>query len=134
MARYAGKSGLVYISTSGTAAATSFANLNAWTLNYSTDKIETTAFGDANKTYVQGLPDVQGTFSGFWTDDASANLFTAVASTDGVKLYLYPNSSAITKYAYGPAWIDCSVSTGVTGAVTVSGSFAAQGSWGLNKL
>lgn len=134
MAKYHGRGGLVYLSTSGTGNATSFANLNAWTLNYNTDKAEVTAFGDANKTYVQGLPDVQGTFTGFWTDDGAANLFTAVASTDGVKLYLYPNSSAITKYAYGPAWIDCSVSTPVSGAVTISASFAANGSWGLNKL
>ena len=134
MARYHGRAGLIYMSASGSAAATTFANMNAWTLNAQTDKVEVTAFGDANKTWTQGLADVQGSFSGFYDDAASAALFTAAASTDGVKLYLYPNSTAITKYAYGPAWVDASIATGVSGAVTVSATFAANGAWGFNKL
>jgi len=122
------------MSTTGTAAATSFANMTAWSINANTDKFETTAFGDANKTYVQGLKDIQGTFQGFYDDSASANLFTAADSADGVKLYLYPSSDAISKYAYGPAWIDASIQTEVGGVVRVSASFASNGNWGFNKL
>lgn len=134
MAKYAGRKGLIYMSTSGTAAATSFANLTSWSINANTDKFEVTAFGDGNKTYVQGLKDVQGQFAGFWTDDAASNLFTAADSTDGVKLYLYPSSDAIAKYAYGPAWIDTSITTEVGGVVRISATFAANGSWGFSKL
>jgi hypothetical protein len=134
LARYSGRKGLVYLSTSGTAAATSFTPISAWTLDAATDRQEVTAFGDANKVYIQGLQNVQGTFTGFFDDTTSANLFTAAASADGVKLYLYPSSDAITKYAYGPAWLDASINVSVGGAITVNGSFAASGSWGLGKL
>lgn len=122
------------MSASGSAAAVTFANMTAWTINGTADAIEVTAFGDANKTYVQGLKDVTGSFNGFYDDSASAALFTSADSSDGVKLYLYPSSDAITKYAYGPAWVDASISTEASGAVRVSANFRANGAWGFNKL
>ena len=129
MAVYAGRKGVVYLSTTGSGAAVNVIKLNAWTINKTTDKIEVTAFGDANKTYVQGLPDVQGTISGSW-DDTETKPFTAAASADGCKLYLYPSSDKTTSYHYGPAWLDMSMEVSVSGAVTISGAFAANGSWG----
>ena len=129
MSVYAGRKGVVYLSTTGSGNASSVLKLNAWTVNRTTDKIEVTAFGDANKTYVQGLPDVQGTFGGFW-DDNESKPFTGAGSSDGMKMYLYPSSDAPTKYWYGPAWLDVSMDLGVNGAATISGSFAANGSWG----
>jgi len=50
MSVYAGRKGVVYLSTTGSGVATNVIKLNAWTLDQSTDKIEVTAFGDANKT------------------------------------------------------------------------------------
>jgi hypothetical protein len=129
LARYHGKSGLVYISTTGTGAAASVGKLSAWTLDMPTDKVETTAFDDTNKTYVQGLKDVAGTLTGFW-DDTVDTLFTAGDSADGCKIYLYPASTAITKYWYGPAWLDASIASGVSAAVTVAANFSANGAWG----
>jgi hypothetical protein len=130
MARYHGKKGRILASTTGTGTATPLSSMASWTLNMETDKEETTSFGDANKTYVQGLADISGDFSGFF-DDSDAALYTGAASADGVKLYLYPDyTNAPTKYWYGPAWLDFSVEAPVDGAVTVSGSFAANGSWG----
>ncbi len=130
MARYHGKKGIVYVSTTGTGVATSV-TLTEWTLNMNTDKVETTSFGDANKTYVQGLKDLQGTLSGFY-DESDSKLFTAADSTDGIKMYLYPSTDAPTKYWYGPAWLDASITTGVSAAVSVSANFVANGSWGRN--
>jgi hypothetical protein len=131
MAVYHGKSGVVYLSTTGTGTAQNVSSLSAWTLDLDTDLVETTAFGDANKTYVQGLRNIQGTISGFW-NDAETKLFTASTSSDGCKLYLYPSANATTKYAYGPAWLSVSVDTGVGDAVTISADFSANGSWGVN--
>lgn len=131
MAAYAGRKGVVYLSTSGSGNASSVLKLSQWTINRTTDKIEVTSFGDTNKTYVQGLPDLQGTFTGFW-DDTETKPFTAADSSDGVKMYLYPSSDAPTKYWYGPAWLDVSMDTGVAAAVTLSGSFVANGSWAWN--
>jgi len=129
MAVYAGRKGVIYLSTTGSGTASQVLHLNKWTLNRTTDKIEVTSFGDVNKTYVQGLPDIKGSASGFW-DDTESKPFTGAASTDGVKLYLYPSSDATGKYWYGPAWMDLSMDEDVKGAVTINTSFAANGAWG----
>lgn len=128
MARYHGKGGVVYMSTTGTGTATAVVSLSEWTLNKNTDKAEVTSFGDANKTYVQGLPDISGSISGFF-DSSDDTLFDAAESPDGVNLYLYPSELAPSIYHCGPAWIDASISVPVSGAATVSASFVANGSW-----
>lgn len=128
MSAYAGRKGVVYLSTTGSGTASSALKLNKWSINRTTDKIEVTSFGDANKTYVQGLPDVKGAISGFW-DDTESKPFTAAGSTDGCKMYLYPSSDAPGKYWYGPAWMDLSMDLPVAGAATIAASFAANGSW-----
>lgn len=131
MSRYHGKSGRLYASTTGTGVAIPVASLSSWSIDLSTDKAETTSFGDANKTYVQGLPDISGSFDGFW-DDTDTTVFAGAGSADGVKLYLYPSLNAATRYWYGPAWLDYSIAAPVGDAVTISGSFSANGSWGRN--
>jgi hypothetical protein len=130
MAKYHGRKGVCYFSTTGTGAAVNVANLSAWSLSFATDKAETTSFGETNKTYVQGLKDVTGSFEGFFDDVTTAALFTAADSADGIKAYLYVSSDATARYFYGPAWLDMSISVPVGGAVTVSGTLSANGSWG----
>lgn len=126
---YHGKSGMVYASTNGTGVAASVVLLTSWSLDMATDKVETTAFGDPNKTYVQGLRDLKGSMSGFW-DSGSDVLFDGSESADGIKLYLYPSSNAATVYFYGPAWLDASISCEVGGAVKMTANFVANGAWG----
>jgi hypothetical protein len=133
VAKYHGKSGLVYLSTTGTGNASSVVGLSSWSLDRSTQNAETTVFGDANKTYVQGLPDLKGSFSGFW-DDSETKIFAGAASTDGVKLYLYPSSNRLASYWYGPAWVNASMETGINDAVKVKSDFIANGSWSSQGL
>lgn len=128
MPRYHGGKGRVMMSTTAAGAAVAI-TLAGWTLSRTTDRAEVTSFGDANKTYVQGLPDVTGNVNGF-ADSADDRLFDASESTDGVKMYLYISTDALGIYFYGPAWVDASIEVPVGGAVTMSGSFAANGSWG----
>lgn len=118
----------MYLSTTGTGTASAI-NLAQWSLNKATDKIDVTSFGDANKTYVQGLPDISGSLSGFW-DHSDSKLFTAADSSDGCNLYLYMSSDASGLYFYGPAWLDASIEVGVSAAVSISANFVARGSWG----
>jgi hypothetical protein len=128
MAVYHGRRGVVYISTTAAGAASLVLSLTDWSLDMATDTVEVTSFGDVNKTYVQGLPDINGSFSGFW-NDSEDKLFTAAASSDGCKIYLYPSADAVSKYFYGPAWLSVSVSTAVGDAVKVTGNFLANGTW-----
>ena len=129
MAVYSGRTGVVYMSTTGTGAASNVIKLTRWSLDQSQDAQEVTSFGDTNRTYVVGFKDVQGEFEGFW-DETETKPFVGADSSDGVKLYLYPASGAATKYWYGPAWVDASIEAPVDGPVAISGSFRANGAWG----
>lgn len=127
--KYHGKGGVVYASTSASGAATKVISLTRWSLDMPTDRVETTDFDSSNKEYVQGFKDVSGEIAGFW-NDGEDKLFAGADSADGVKLYLYPSKNAPSKYFYGPAWLDASIEVGVDAAVSISGSFAANGAWG----
>lgn len=120
-----GRRGRIYIdvSANGSGAAVPIANLNSWSLNRTTDKIEVTSFLDTSKTYVVGLPDAQGDFSGFWDTDGD-QYKVSEAIDGGRRFYLY-SSDDTTKYWFGRAHFDVSVSQTVNGAVEVSGSWAA---------
>lgn len=133
MAAHAGRSGAVYLATeSVSGVATSTIKLNAWTLDRATDTYDVTSFGDTNKTYVQGLPDLKGTISGVW-DDTETKPFAGALSSTGVKLYLYPDiTNSPTKYAYGTAWLNASIDTPVNGAVKLTANFVAAASWTVN--
>ncbi len=129
MSRYHGGTGVIYLSVTGSGNAIATIALSQWSLDRATDKVDVTAFGDTNKQYVQGLPDIKGAIAG-WFDSADDALFDGAASADGIKLYLYPSSLAPTIYHYGPAWLDASIEVDVKGAIGVKGSFVAAGAWG----
>jgi hypothetical protein len=130
MSRAHGKNARVFVSQSSATAASPISNLSKYALNRATDVVETTAFGDTNKTYVQGLPDLKGSISGFW-DSASDPLYSAGNSPTGVNMYLYPDFvNTPTAYDYGPAWLNTSLDVAVNGPITISGDFVANGSWG----
>ena len=97
-------------------------------VNYEQEKIDVSCFLDANKVYVPGLADLSGDYSGFW-DDTEGKIFAAAKSLDGCNMYLYPSAAAPSKFWSGPAWLTVSMDMSVAGAVQISGSFAAAGSW-----
>lgn len=128
MSKRHGKSGALYVDPTGSAAASPVAYLNDWSINFSTDKVDVTAMNDTNKNYASGLPDVQGTFAGFW-DDASVQLYTAASDGAARKFYLYPDrSNAAGVYWFGTAIFDFDLKSSVTAAVEMSGTFAAASS------
>jgi len=124
MARIAGRSGRLYAGISSAGTAEPIAFLNNWRLNFATDKLDVTAFGDTTKVYVSGLPDCQGTYGGFY-DTATAQLYTA--ATDGIarKFYLYPDNATVGSYWFGTAIFDFNVESGVAGSVNITGALAA---------
>lgn len=125
MARIAGRNGVVYMGIASSAASASLvAYQAAWSFNAATDKIEVTAFGDRGKTYVGGMSDQAGQFSGFY-DDASAQTYTAAVDGQPRKFYLYPSSLLTTQYFFGTVIVDQSIESTVAGAATVSASWNA---------
>ena len=124
MARIHGRNGALYAAVASGGLAEPIAFLDSWSLDGKSDRVDVTAFGDANKTYVSGLPDAQGNFSGFY-DTASDQLYTAAVDGVARKVYLDPTRSITTTYWFGTAFFDFSISDGVGDAVKVSGSYSA---------
>lgn len=124
MARIAGRNGALYMNLTSGGTAEPVAFLNNWSLDFSTEKIDVTAFGDTSMVYVSGLPDVQGTYAGFY-DDATAQMYTAAVDGVARRFYLYPSRGTAGQYWFGTAIFDMSVDASVDGAVAISGSFAA---------
>ena len=125
---YHAKDAIVYIAPDGSTEASELLGASEWTLDMTTDTVEVTAFGDQNKQYVQGLPDISGTLSGFVKEDED-KWFKAQKSTQPVKVYLYWSRQMPSKYAYGTAWISISMSNTVTTANEIAANFVAGGPW-----
>ena len=124
MTRFHGRNGQVYlaVASGGTAAPLPFQA--TWTINMSVDKQDVTAFGDANKSYVAGLPDSSGDFGGFLDDSTSQ---TYIAATDGLprNFYLYPSTLTTTEYFFGTILPDFSVAGGVGAVVSIKSTWNA---------
>jgi hypothetical protein len=130
----AGRNGRLYVDTSAAAdgSAQPIANLNSFSVNQTTDRIETTAFGDQTKTYQVSLKDAQGDFSGFWDPDGTLTQYVTDNVTAGRKFYLYPQagSAHVGTYWFGTGHFDLTTTLTVGGAAEVSGSWAAATSVG----
>jgi hypothetical protein len=124
MAKIHGRKGSLYANLTSGGTAEQIAYLTEWSLDMSSDKVDVTAFGDTNKTYVAGLSDASGAFSGFY-DNSTAQIFTAAGDGVARKLYLYPDTSNTGQYWYGTGFLDGSVSVSNSDAVKITGSFSA---------
>lgn len=122
--RIHGRNGRVYVGlASDTAVATPTLYRTKWSITATTDKVDVTAFGDANKVYVAGLADASGTVEGFY-DTAGDDLYTAAQDGLARKMYLYPTTADAT-YWFTTAFFDFNVDVGVTEAASVSSSWVA---------
>ena len=127
MSRHHGRNGSIYLSVTNGALPSPCAFQASWSLNKVVDKDDVTAFGDANKTYVAGLPDASGDFAGYW-DDQTAQTYTA--ATDGLSrnMYLYPDiQNSATVYFFGAVLPDWSIDGAVGGGVNFKSSWNAAG-------
>ena len=123
MARIHGRNARVYLAIASGGTAEPLPFHAKWSISFETAKDEVTAFGDANKVYVAGLPDASGEFSGFY-DDATAQAYTAAVDGVARKFYLYPSASN-TQYWWGTILPDFKVDGDVGGPVAVSSSWNA---------
>lgn len=130
-----GKNGAIYLGGAKGSGGIKVATKSAWTLQRNRDYVDATVFGESNKTYLAGLPNVQGTFAGIL--DVSGDLMLNSATSDSQQLYLYADDNPFTTttlvlVAHGPALIDATVDASNTDAVRITGEFRAQGSWTID--
>lgn len=128
--RIHGKNGQVYVDVDGASpfSYSLIADLNAWTLDMSTDRVDVTAFGDTNKQRVSGLPDYSGTIGG-WFNAGNVTYLDAVLAGIPVQMKLVPNSADSSVFFSGLANIDGSVNVPATGAASMAGTWDAAGNW-----
>lgn len=125
-----GKNGAIYLTNSkGGAGASKVAAKSEWTLNLGRDYVDATTFGDTNKTYLTGLKDIQGTYSGLL--DVSGDLLVNTSNSDTIQIYLYADDRDGFEIlvAYGPGLLDASINASNTDAIKTSGNFRASGNW-----
>ncbi len=124
-----GRNGAIYLGGAKGAGGVRVASKSDWTLRRNRDYVDATSFGDSNKTYLAGLPNVEGTFAGFL--DLSGDLLLNAATSDSTQIYLYADDRDSNEelVANGPGFIDGNVSVSVNDAVRYTGEFRASGSW-----
>lgn len=121
-----GNKGRLYIAFSSGGSAEPMPNTGDWNFNSSTSSVDVTSQGDTNINYVTGLPDAQGTFSGFFDHSTKS---TYRASVDGLprKMYAYPDATDATQYWYGQVYLDFAFVGAVNDANKTSGTWKAAG-------
>jgi hypothetical protein len=130
--RIHGSRGQVQMDPLGGVALVPVASLNKWDLDISKDHVKVTSFGDLNHVYVDGLPDIKGSYGGFFDPADGLVIFDVILGTVKPALRLLPDvTNSPTIYFGGRATLDGKVSVDANGAVSVSGSFVAAGDWTL---
>lgn len=124
MARIASRNARLYLAIASNGTAEPVASIKSFELNGAQDRYDATCFGDTTKTYVAGLSDSSGSFTGVY--DTTVNP-TFQAAGDGIARawYFYPVASTNTSYFFGTGFFDFSTKFDVNGLAETSGNFSA---------
>ena len=122
-----GKNGAIYLGGAiGTGTLVAFKT--DWSLQLNRDYVDATVFGDTNKTYLAGLRNFQGNYSGLL--DTAGDAMLSATALDEQLIYLYADDGTVpVLVAHGSGFIDANVTTSVNDAVKITGEFRAQGNW-----
>jgi len=135
--RLHGKGGAIYIGGAKASGGIRAAYKAEWTLNRSRDYVDATAFGDPNKVWLAGLPDVSGTFRGLLNVGDSGDILFDASTSDAQQLYLYASDGTLAGsteilVAHGPALMDAQVTVSNTDAARITGNFRASDAWTID--
>ena len=123
-----GKNAAIYLGGAKGSGGVKVASKTDWTLRRNRDYVDATVFGDTNKTYLAGLPNVEGSFAGLM--DTSGDLLLNAATSDSTDIYLYADDGGTpVLIANGPGLIDGNVTSSSTDAIRFTGEFRASGPW-----
>jgi hypothetical protein len=105
------------------------ASLNKWDLDLAKDQVKVTCFGDTNQVYVEGLPDIKGSYGGVYDPADGLVIFDVIFGTVKPYLKLLPSSLTPLVYFGGKANIAGKISVDANGAIAIGGSITAAGPW-----
>ena len=129
--RLHGKGGAVKMDPTGVGGATAVvvASLNKWDLDLAKDHVKVTCFGDTNQVYVDGLPDIKGTYGGMYDPADGLVIFDVLSGSVAPWLEMIPNILTPTVMFSGKGLLDGKITVDANGAITIGGSFVANGPW-----
>jgi len=128
MAKKHGKNGAIYLGGPKGSGGTKVVNKTDWSVQLNRDYVDATVFGDTNKTYLAGLRNFQGNYSGLL--DTAGDAMLSATALDEQLIYLYADDGTVPiLVAHGSGFIDANVTTSVNDAVKITGEFRAQGNW-----
>lgn len=127
--RLHGSGGQVKMDPTGGSTAVAVAGLDKWELDMSKEHVRVTAFLDPNHVYVDGLPDIKGSYGGWFDPVDGLDVFAVIFGTAKPYLELYPNAADVDIKWTGKGLVDGKISVDANGGVAVSGSFVAAGPW-----
>jgi len=129
--RLHGSKGRVFMDPAGGSALVVVASLNKWDLDIAKDQVKVTCFGDANHVYVEGLPDIKGSYGGFYDPADGLVIFDVIFGAVKPTLSLVPDfNTPLVKFG-GRANIGGKISVDSNGGITIGGSITANGTWTL---
>lgn len=133
MARQHGYKGEIALDDTGAGTTfTAVASMNAFTIDMKRELVDVSCFGDTNRQYVQGLPDIKGSLNGVFDPATTPDQLIRIAMGDTpVFMRLTPSTLTPTTLFKGLAYLDTSLSVSSSGAITVSGTYSAAGPWVL---
>jgi len=129
--RLHGKKGAMKMDPTGGSSTVIVASISKFDLDLSTEKVPVTAFQDTNRIYVQGLPDVKGSYSGWYDPADGLVIFDVTTGTVAPFLELVPTTDQPLVMFSGKAYVDSKISVDSGGGIAISGSFVAAGPWTL---
>ena len=129
-----GKNGAIFLGGASGSGGVKVASKTEWSLQRNRDYVDSTTFGNTNKTYLAGLPNIQGTYAGIL--DVSGDLLLSAATSEALLIYLYADdvldatgSAGNVLVAHGSGFLDATVNCTNTDAVRITGEFRASANW-----
>lgn len=138
MAAASGNGGVLQVSAGGTTLTSAVASLTSWTLDKSSEVIETSAMGtSATRTYISGQTGFSGSADALWNDDDAAQeaIQTALDGQDNsFTVKLYPVGTSAGDYWSGGIIITgISFTASLNSPVGFSFTFQGTGTLTLNN-
>src|SRR5580765_86136 len=131
--RIHGKNGAIKMDPTGVGGPTAVivASLNKWDLDMAKDHVKVTCFQDTNHVYVDGLPDLKGTYGGCYDPADGLVIFDVIGGSVAPYLEMIPDLGDAVHLFSGRGLMDGKITVDANGAVTIGGSFVANGPWTL---
>jgi len=134
MATYEGSNGQVKVSSAG-GTTVAVAEVRSWSIDVTREAVESTAMGDASRTYKKGLQSYTGSMDIVYDDTSAAEVTSALdpANDDAVVIEFYPDAAGASAFTGTVITTGYSLTASFDGLIEASVSFQGTGALTASK-